>query len=215
MPTYTRPASLSIDNTEAVTGGESGYKPRKISAMSTLSVQVGYPLKSALKNSTGNLNQENSGPIPTVVTSPPPTELRPSGLETRRGSHLGRSKSVKINRVKFGEAYESENQGRIHSNHKYQFSCSEPRYFLRYIHFYKERIVFDLKLFILFPLINRVRGSMQLYHNSEICLWTSVCPFDTERGVITIYLLIWYLSSVTKLGDLLDFGQLFKAFGSN
>ena len=112
MPTYTRPTSLSIDNTEAVTGGESGYKPRKISAMSTLSVQVGYPLKSALKNSTGNLNQENSGPIPTVVTSPPPTELRPSGLETRRGSHLGRSKSVKINRVKFGENSESGDQGK-------------------------------------------------------------------------------------------------------
>jgi hypothetical protein len=40
MPTHTRPAALAIDATEAVTGGETGYKPRKISAMSTLSVQV-------------------------------------------------------------------------------------------------------------------------------------------------------------------------------
>ena len=111
MPTYTRPTTLAIDNTEAVTGGESGYKPRKISAMSTLSVQVGFPLKSALKNSTGNLNQESSAPIPTVVTSPPP-ESKHLGLENRRGSNLGRSKSVKINRVKFGENSESGDQGK-------------------------------------------------------------------------------------------------------
>lgn len=120
MPTHNRSSNLSIDTTEEVTGGESGYKPRKISAMSTLSVQVGFPLKSALKNSTGNLSQENSCPIPTVVTSPP-SEAKHLGFENRRGSNLGRSKSVKCNRVKFGEEVEESNsQGkRINSKLEY------------------------------------------------------------------------------------------------
>ena len=26
---------------------------------------------------------------------------------------------------------------------------------------------------------------------------------------------VWYASSVARLGDLLDFGQVFKAFGNN
>jgi hypothetical protein len=37
-----------------------------------------------------------------VVTSPPP-ESKQLTAEARRGSNLGRSKSVKINRVKFDE----------------------------------------------------------------------------------------------------------------
>jgi hypothetical protein len=116
MPTHNRSSNLSIDTTEAVTGGDTGYTPRKISAMSTLSVQVGFPLKSALKNSTGNLsaNQENSAPIPTVVTSPPPeAATRQTGLEVRRGSNLGRSKSVKCNRVKFGSVTDNDDQGKL------------------------------------------------------------------------------------------------------
>ena len=109
MPTHNR-SSLNIDATDSVTGGESGYTPRKISAMSSLSVQVGFPLKSALKTSTGNLNQE----IPMVVTSPPP-EAKLLGFENscgRRGSNLGRSKSVKCNRVKFGSVTDNQNEGR-------------------------------------------------------------------------------------------------------
>jgi hypothetical protein len=107
MPTHNR-SSLNIDATDSVTGGETGYKPRKISAMSSLSVQVGFPLKSALKTSTGNLTQD----IPMVVTSPPP-EAKLLGFESgRRGSNLGRSKSVKCNRVKFGSVTENQNEGR-------------------------------------------------------------------------------------------------------
>jgi len=80
--------------------------------MSTLSVQVGYPLKSALKNSNTNLNQDQVSVIPTVVTSPP-TDSKPVVYENcgRRGSGLGRSKSVKCNRVKFGFTEEEKNDG--------------------------------------------------------------------------------------------------------
>ena len=45
--------------------------------------------------------------------------------------------------------------------------------------------------------------------------WTMVAPFLFTKCILEILLSGPDVISVTKLGDLLDFGQLFKAFGIN
>ena len=53
-------------------------------------------------------------------------------------------------------------------------------------------------------------GKMNLVSNE-----LEILVLGTQLLIWLRTLEIWMGSSVTRLGDLLDFGQLFKAFGSN